>query len=87
MDSKGQSETQRMGTTYQIRLKGTLDRCWARRFDDWIVSYEDDDTTVLVGPVRDQAALHGLLDRVRDPGLILLAVACIDPELQEERQM
>jgi hypothetical protein len=82
MDSKGQGETQRMGNTYQIRLKETLDDCWARRFDDWNVSYEDDGTTVLVAPVRDQAALHGLLGRVRDLGLTLLAVACIDPDLQ-----
>jgi hypothetical protein len=82
MEGKGQGETQRMGSTYQIRLKETLDNCWARRFDDWNVSYEEDGTTVLVGPVRDQAALHGLLGRVRDLGLTLLAVACIDPDLQ-----
>jgi len=68
-----------MGHTYEIRLKETLDDCWARRFDDWTVSHDDDGTTVLVGPVRDQAALHGLLGRVRDLGLTLLAVVCIEP--------
>ena len=82
MDSKGQGKTQGMGSTYQIRLKETLDDCWARRFDDWAISYDDDGTTVLVGPVRDQAALHGLLGRVRDLGLTLLAVTCMEPEQQ-----
>jgi hypothetical protein len=79
MDSEGQGDAQRMGSTYQIRLKESLDDCWARRFDDWNVWYEDDGTTVLVGSVRDQAALHGLLGRVRDLGLTLLAIACIEP--------
>jgi hypothetical protein len=79
MDSKGQGDAQRMGSIYQIRLKETLDNCWARRFDGWNVSNEEDGTTVLVGPVSDQAALHGLLGRVRDLGLTLLAIACIEP--------
>jgi hypothetical protein len=82
MERKGQRETERIGSTYQIRLKETLDDCWTRRFDDWNISHEDDGTTVLTGPVRDQAALYGLLGRVRDLGLTLLAVACIDPDLQ-----
>ena len=72
-----------MGSAYQIRLKETLDDCWARRFDDWNVDYEDDGTTVLVGPVRDRAALHGLLGRVRDLGLTLLAVTCLEPGHKE----
>ncbi len=79
MDSRGQRGRQRMGDIYEIRLKETLDDCWARRFDDWTIAHKDDGTTVLVGPVRDQAALHGLLCRVRDLGLTLLAVACIGP--------
>jgi hypothetical protein len=66
--------------TYEIRLKETLDDCWARRFDEWSISHDDDGTTVLVGPVRDQAALHGLLGRVRDLGLTLLAVSCVEAE-------
>jgi hypothetical protein len=68
-----------MGNTYEIRLKETLDDCWARRFDGWTVSHDEDGTTLLVGHVRDQAALHGLLSRVRDLGLTLLTVACIEP--------
>jgi hypothetical protein len=68
-----------MGNAYEIRLKETLDDRWARRFDEWRISHDDDGTTVLVGPVRDQAALHGLLGRVRDLGLTLLSVACIEP--------
>lgn len=82
MDSKGQGKTQRMGSTYQVRLKEILDDCWASCFDDWAISYDDDGTTVLAGPVRDQAALHGLLDRVRGLGLTLLAVTCMKPEQQ-----
>jgi hypothetical protein len=72
-----------MGNAYQIRLKETLDECWAKRFDDWAISHEDDGTTLLVGPVHDQAALHGLLDRVRDLGLTLLAVTCIGAAQEE----
>lgn len=71
---------QRMGTTYEIRLKETLDDCWARRFDGWSISHADDGTTVLVGPTCDQAALHGQLGRVRDLGLTLLAVSCVEAE-------
>jgi hypothetical protein len=44
-----------MANIYEIRLKEHLDDCWARRFDDWVLSHNDDGTTVLVGPVRDQA--------------------------------
>lgn len=69
-----------MGNTYEIRLKETLDDCWARRFDDWTLSPDSDGSTLLVGPLRDQAALHGLLGQVRDLGLALLAVNCVEPE-------
>jgi hypothetical protein len=77
---KGQEEPQGKGNIYRIHLRETLDDCWARRFDDWSISHEDDGTIVLVGPVRDQAALHRLLCRVRDLGLALLAITCIGPE-------
>jgi hypothetical protein len=65
-----------MANIYEIRLKEHLDDCWARRFDDWVLSHNDDGTTVLVGPVRDQAALHGLLCRVRDPCALRLSSRC-----------
>ena len=59
---------------YEIRLKGHLDARWANRFEGLSLSYGSDGTTVLCGPVVDQAALHGVLRKVRDLGLPLLSV-------------
>jgi hypothetical protein len=66
-------------TRYEIRLKGHLDTRWADRFDGLTITLADDGTTLLAGPVVDQAALHGLLRRVRDLGLPLVAVIQVDP--------
>jgi hypothetical protein len=63
-----------MAEVYKIRVREHLDDRWANRFDGLFITHEEDGTTALVGPVRDQAALHGLLCRVRDLGLTLLAV-------------
>jgi hypothetical protein len=65
---------------YEIRVKGRLDRRWTDRFDGLSVRYEADGTTVITGPVTDQAALHGLLHRVRDLGIPLVSVVRIDPD-------
>jgi hypothetical protein len=59
---------------YQIRLKGHLGQQWAAWFGGLAVTLEDNGDTLLEGPVVDQAALHGLLRKVRDLGLPLLAV-------------
>ena len=59
---------------YEIRLGGHLDAHWAAWFDGLAVSHQGDGTTVIRGPVTDQAALHGLLQRVRDLGLPLVSV-------------
>jgi len=59
---------------YEIRLKGHLEPRWAEWFDGLSVTQESDGTTVLSGSVADQAALHGLLGKVRDLGLPLIAV-------------
>ena len=64
---------------YEIRLKGHLDERWAERFAGLTFSH-DDGTTILFGPVVDQAALYGVLRTVRDLGLPLLSVVHIDPE-------
>jgi hypothetical protein len=64
---------------YEIRLREHLDSRWANCLDGIALSYREDGTTLLVGPVRDQAALHGLLARVRDLGLTLLSVTCLGP--------
>jgi len=65
--------------TYQIRVKGVLDEKWSDWFDGLTVTRQDDET-LLTGPVRDQAALHGLLARIRDLGLPLLSVRRIGDE-------
>ncbi len=63
---------------YQIRVKGTLDQQWSDWFDDLVITPDKDGTTLLTGPVVDDAALHGLLKKVRDSGLRLLSVNCIE---------
>ena len=65
---------------YEIRLQGHLDARWAAWFDGLSLSRERDGTTVLHGPVVDQAALHGLLRKVRDVGLPLVSVSRVEPE-------
>jgi hypothetical protein len=62
---------------YRIRVRGHLDRRWASWFDGMSIHHEPDGATLLEGEVADQAALHGLLQRVRDTGLILISVAPI----------
>jgi hypothetical protein len=59
---------------YEIRLTGHLDARWAAWFDGLTVRRESDGTTVISGQVPDQAALHGVLQRVRDLGLPLVSV-------------
>jgi hypothetical protein len=63
---------------YEIRLKGHLATRWAAWFDGMSLTHERDGTTILTGPVVDQAALHGLLRKVRDLGLPLIAVTQVD---------
>jgi hypothetical protein len=63
---------------YEIRLKGHLASRWATWFDDMTLTTDTDGTTVLQGPVVDQAALHGLLNKLRDIGLPLLSVNRVD---------
>lgn len=59
---------------YQIRIMGHLGPQWAGWFEGLTITLEDNGDTVLTGTVVDQAALHGLLRRVRDLGMPLLAV-------------
>jgi len=65
---------------YEIRLKGHLDARWAESFEPMSFTHASDGTTILAGPVVDQAALYGLLRKVRDLGLPLIAVNLVDPK-------
>ena len=64
---------------YQIRIKGHLGHQWTDWFEDLTITLEEDGDTLLTGPVIDQAALHGLLKKVRDLGLPLVSVCPIEP--------
>jgi hypothetical protein len=64
---------------YQIRLKGHLGHEWTGWFDDLTITLDENGDTLLTGPVRDQAALHGLLKKVRDLGMQLVAVNRVEP--------
>jgi hypothetical protein len=64
----------RESARYEIRLTGHLDARWGAWFDGLTVSHEADGTTVISGLIVDQAALHGLLQRVRDLGMPLVSV-------------
>jgi hypothetical protein len=65
---------------YEIRLQGRLDYRWASWFDAVSLANESDGTTVIRSQVADQAALHGLLQKVRDIGLPLLSVTQVEPD-------
>ena len=65
--------------TYQIRLKGHLSHHWTDWFGDMTITLESNGDTLLTGPVIDQAALHGLLKKVRDLGLPLVSVGPVEP--------
>jgi hypothetical protein len=64
---------------YQIRIKGHLDPRWSEWFGGLTITLEDNGDTLLSGPVVDQAALHGLLRKVRDLGMQLISVTSIEP--------
>jgi hypothetical protein len=63
---------------YELRIDGHLGSQWSDWFDGLTITLEDDGQTLLTGPVIDQAALHGLLKKVRDLGLPLLSVTRVE---------
>jgi hypothetical protein len=64
---------------YEIRIKGQLNNRWTGWFDGLTITLEDNGDTLLTGPVIDQAALHGLLKKVRDLGMPLVSVNFVNP--------
>ena len=64
---------------YEIRLKGHLDARWGAWFDGLTLTHDSDGTTIIHGPVADQAALYGLLQKTRDLGLPLISVNHVGP--------
>ena len=67
---------------YQIRLKGYLGRQWTEWFEGLTITLEEDGNMLLAGQVIDQAALHGILKKVRDLGMPLLSVNSIGTDSQ-----
>ena len=64
---------------YQIRLKGHLSHQWADWLEGLTITLDEDGDTILTGPVFDQAALHGILKKVRDLAIPLLSVNSVNP--------
>jgi hypothetical protein len=71
---------------YEIRVQGHLGPRWAGWFDGLTLRNEDDGTAVLRGPVVDQAALHGLLQKLRDVGLPLVSLTQVPPDPSETHE-
>ncbi len=84
---RNQRETSDPGQplVYQIRIKGHLDREWTDWFEGLTITLEDNGETLLTGSVVDQAALHGVLKKVRDLGMPLLSVVCVKPGQAEAK--
>ena len=68
---------------YQIRIKGYLGHQWTDWFEGLTITLEENGETLLTGPVIDQAALHGLLKKVRDLGMPLLLVHRFEPDQED----
>ena len=65
------------GNIYEIRVKGRVDSRWFQCYESLGVTYQAGDT-ILSGPIRDQSALHGVLERVRDLNLVLISLECVE---------
>jgi hypothetical protein len=72
-----------MASIYEFVVQGHLDPRWSEWLDGMVVAQSDDGTSTLTGPVTDQAALFGRLNRIRDLGLTLISVQQIPPNKQE----
>jgi hypothetical protein len=82
-ETRPASEEYDQPARYEIRIKGHLDDRWVAWFEGLVIIREDNGDTLLTGPVTDQAALHGLLRKVRDLGTPLLSVTRAPPDHAE----
>lgn len=64
----------------EIRVKGCIDEHWSEWFDGLTIAHSDQNETVLTGPIPDQAALYGLIARLRDLGVSLRSLECVEGE-------
>jgi len=78
-DKPSSDEKRNHPPCYEIRFRGHLDSQWTDWFGGLTITLEENGTTLLTGPVIDQAALHGLLKKVRDLGLPLVSVSPVEP--------
>ncbi|MGD8537560.1 MAG: hypothetical protein PVI66_02455 [Candidatus Aminicenantes bacterium] len=79
------SQPQKTPANYRIKVKGILDQKWSEWFEGMTITYEED-ATILEGPVIDQAALHGLLVRIRDLNLTLQYLIRNEPRLEKKNK-
>jgi hypothetical protein len=85
-DKQTYDEKHNQHQCYEIRIKGHLDACWVKWFDGLAITLDENGNTLLSGLVADQAALHGILKKVRDVGLPLLSVNSVQPDTKEDRE-
>ena len=83
-ETHASTEDQYKPVLYEIRIKGHLDDRWTDWFGCLTITLEDNGDTLLTGPVIDQAALHGLLKKVRDLGIPLLSVNLVQSQPKKE---
>ena len=70
---------------YRIEVKGLLDQKWSEWFDGFTITYRDNTSTILIGKVRDQSALHGILANIRDLGLALISISEVEETLENDK--
>lgn len=71
-------------TIYEIRIRGRLDKDWVEWFDNMTLTHTSEGQTILTGPIPDQAALHGTLNRIRDLNLGLISVTQAESAAKDE---
>lgn len=83
-ETRGGTGARPEGGRFELRVKGHLDARWADWFDGLTLTQASDGTTVIHGQVADQAALHGILQTLRDLGLPLISVTQVDADQRDE---